>query len=295
MSHLHRQGQLFVGLAVLALLACVLLGRPGADTELLLAAGLILVLGVPHGALDLSYARSVLGARTLTGWASFAAAYLSVAAVVVWFWMSSPLLFLAAFLLVSAAHFSADPVSGTGWIVRVLYGGAVVTLPVLLHGAEVQALFAMLIGEGGAEVLRRALGWLAVPWLCGVALVLLPLWQRDRATAAELAALALLATVAPPLLAFTLYFCAMHSPRHVLRTGSYFRQSPRRLLATALIPMAGVLVLLTLLWPRLAGLTGSSALGVNLVTLLFVGLAALTVPHMLLVERVRFTAKSAIW
>lgn len=76
----------------------------------------------------------------------------------------------------------------------------------------------------------------------------------------------------------------MHSARHILRTIDYSgRASLRILLAAALLPMLGVIAVSAAAWYFLR----ATSLDARLVQLVFVGLAALTVPHMALVERVR--------
>jgi hypothetical protein len=78
----------------------------------------------------------------------------------------------------------------------------------------------------------------------------------------------------------------MHSARHILRTIEYSGEaSPRILIAACLGPMAGVALLAgaAALWLR------NVPIEVGLIQVVFVGLAALTVPHMGLVERIRFS------
>jgi Brp/Blh family beta-carotene 15,15'-monooxygenase len=110
--------------------------------------------------------------------------------------------------------------------------------------------------------------------------------RSDWLTGLEISAVAILATFAPPLVAFTVFFCGMHSARHILRTIDYSGQaSPRILLAACFGPMAGVALLAAaaVLWLR------NVPIEARMIQLVFVGLAALTVPHMGLVERVRFS------
>jgi Brp/Blh family beta-carotene 15,15'-monooxygenase len=105
-------------------------------------------------------------------------------------------------------------------------------------------------------------------------------------TGLEIAAVAILATFAPPLVAFAVFFCGMHSARHILRTRDYSGPaSPKMMLAACLGPMAGVALLAAaaVLWLR------NVPMEARLIQLIIVGLAALTVPHMALVERVRFS------
>lgn len=290
MSAIALQGRIFVAIACSLTAAVLLFGPLDPAAELWLAAALILLLGVPHGALDVRYARAILGVQSMAGWAGFVLLYLLIAAVIVWCWQANPGLFFLAFLLVSAAHFSGDLANGTPWPIRLLYGGAVLVLPHLQHAVETQFLFAALVGPLPAASLSAALSTLAIPWLVALLAAIAHASRRHRATAAEMAALALLVVVLPPLSAFTVYFCLMHSPRHLLRTAERYQLTPRSMALTAVPPMLGVVLLVLLLWPQMAMLTGSRLFEVQLLTLVFVGLAALTVPHMLLVERVRFGA-----
>ena len=262
------------------------LGQLNSQIELLVIASLILVLGVPHGALDTIFASQIYGIDSLRGWICFGSIYLFLSALVVGIWLLQPAIFLLAFLFISAFHFSGDPVEGTPWPTRALYGGAVVILPTALHAVETARLFSLLAGESAAALVMPWLGLLAWPWLGGLILAGIQRSRTDWLTALELVAVAALSVLAPPLLSFTLFFCAMHSARHILRTINYSAQSSRLfVLAAALLPMFGVLVVSLIAWYFLQ----STPLDARIVQIVFVGLAALTVPHMALVERVRLS------
>jgi len=104
--------------------------------------------------------------------------------------------------------------------------------------------------------------------------------------AAELLAVTLLMLVAPPLIGFAAFFCGMHSVRHVIRTYHYAgRNSLGFLISAATVPMVLVLLAACAGWMFL----DRSSLSRGVTQFLFVGLAALTVPHMVLVERVRLS------
>lgn len=258
----------------------------GSQIELLVIASLILVLGVPHGALDTIFARQIYGILNLRGWICFGSIYLFLSALVVGVWLLQPPIFLLAFLFISAFHFSGDPVEGTPWPARALYGGAVVILPAALHAAETTRLFSLLAGENAASLVMPWLALLSWPWLMGLLFAALQRARTDWLTALELFSVGILSVIAPPLLSFTLFFCTMHSARHILRTIDYSEQSSRFfILGAALLPMLGVLAVSFLAWHFL----GTTPLDARIVQIVFVGLAALTVPHMALVERVRLT------
>ena len=286
MKALQIQGLAFSITALLVSAVSVGIGRLDEQTELIVLGVLILLLGVPHGALDTIFAHRLYGIRTPLGWAGFVALYLLLAAGVVAFWVMAPAGFLLGFLVISAAHFSGDPAEGTPLPVRILQGGCVMILPALLHEGEMGRLFALLAGQNAADTVMPLIRLLAWIWLPCVLLAVILRARRDRLGALETGSIALLSVAAPPLVSFTLFFCGMHSARHILRTIDYSgRASTRLLAAAALLPMTGVLIASAAAWHFLAG----TPLDARVIQIVFVGLAALTVPHMALVERVRFS------
>jgi Brp/Blh family beta-carotene 15,15'-monooxygenase len=283
---LQIQGLAFSITALLVSALSVGIGRPDEQTELIVLGVLILLLGVPHGALDTIFAHRLYGIRTPLGWIGFVALYLLLAAAVVAFWVVAPAGFLLGFLVISAAHFSGDPAEGTPLPVRILQGGGVLILPALLHEGEMGRLFALLAGQDAAGTVMPLIRLLAWIWLPCVLLTVILRARRDRLGALETGSIALLSVAAPPLVSFTLFFCGMHSARHILRTIEYSGHSSTRLLVgAALLPMTGVLIASGAAWHFLEG----TPLDVRLVQIVFVGLAALTVPHMALIERVRIS------
>lgn len=280
------QGLAFsIGAIVMAVVA-VTAARFDPQVELIVVATLIVLLGVPHGALDTIFARQLYGIQTLGGWLRFAVIYVFLGVSVVGFFMLTPSGFLIGFLLISMLHFSGDPAAGTPWLARALYGGAIIVLPTVLHAGEITRLFALLVGIDAATLVTPFLGLLAWPWLIGLALAAIQRLPKNWLTSLEMGAVAVLAVLAPPLISFTVFFCAMHSARHILRTIDYSGRSPAGLiLGATLLPMLGVLVASAAAWHFLDGTPINGAI----IQLVFVGLAALAVPHMALVERVRLS------
>jgi Brp/Blh family beta-carotene 15,15'-monooxygenase len=283
---LRSQGAAFSAVAWLLLVVSLWLPRLDAQLQLALLSPVILLLGVPHGALDIVFVRQLMGVRSAAGWSLFTVVYVTAAASVVVLWWLAPGFFLAAFLLVSVLHFSGDPDGETPALFRMLYGGAVIFCPITLHSAEVSQLFASLAGAPAAQAIVAALQWAAWPWVAAIGLAAIAGAKRELARSIELVSVTALLTFAPPLIGFALFFCGMHSARHVLRTRDYSSAGTlRHLLRIAAWPMlatvAGVFIAL---W-----LFDGKPIDMRLVQLLFVGLAALTVPHMIVVERVRFT------
>lgn len=245
----------------------------------------IFFLGVPHGALDTLYARYLYRLQSHWAWGAFGLTYAGVAAMVVALWLVTPFVFLLAFLLVSAFHFSGDPAEQTPALFRALYGGAIIVLPALLHVQQVTELFSFLSGVDAADRIAGALHWIALPWLFAALLVAVVHAKKNSLSSLELVSVLALAILAPPLVAFAMFFCAMHSIRHILRTRQYSKkQSFSHLFQVALPPFLLTLTGAATGWYFLQ----AESFDARVVQLLFVSLAALTVPHMMLVDRLRF-------
>ena len=253
------------------------------DVQLVLLAAMVVVFGLPHGALDPWLAKQAGLARTAREVVVFNAGYLAVAALVVLIWMWLPVISLAVFLAISAWHFSGDWASDLSRVPRVAAGLLLLLLPIGLHTENVAMLFAHLSGAGGAQ-LAHALA-LSVWFLTGGIgiLVALALRQRRWQAALEFVSLLVLAFIAEPLVYFALYFCALHSLRHL---AGLFREAPSierpSLWRMTVVYTVATVVLAGVLWWLWSDLPSDTLI----LKLVFIGLAAVTVPHMMLMGMV---------
>ena len=242
----------------------------------------IVVLGVPHGALDVEIGRTLFRPRLGRAWFPvFALPYLALVAVVLAAWHVAPEVTLAAFLIASLWHFGTEDTGGGG-LPALACGGIPVAVPVLLHPAAT------------AEVLAAASG-LALetppPWLTAGSLLWLPpafLWAVRTIAAGQGRTLALPAVlcggfaVLPPLTAFTLYFVAVHAPAHMAALIRHTTRAPRVRDAAAAWRLAVPTTVLTVVIGAALWAVYPGAVPVRLVCVTLQLLAALTLPHMLL-------------
>lgn len=284
MRALRIQGIVFVVTAVLLTIISFTLERLQPLTELTCVVILIFILGVPHGALDTIFAAQQYRLKSLKGWFVFASIYLSISGLIICLWYVSAIVFFLSFLVISIAHFSGDPREGTPILSRVLYGGAIIILPAILHSGELNQLFSFFIEAHLASLVSSTLKLIAGPWLIAIIFAAVHRTFTDLLSGLEIAAVGLIAVILPPLIAFTLFFCCMHSARHILRTALYSKKSCINLFRSMIIPMSSLVIIMVISWSFSEGIN----LDARLMQLIFVGLAALTVPHMMLVERVRF-------
>lgn len=254
------------------------------------------VAGLPHGALDHHVARTLFEPRYGRRWpVPFLAAYLGLAGIVLASWWAMPTAMLGVFLALSLLHFGAEDNSVVGahrWAGQVAHGGLPIVATVLAHPAEVERLFASLAGARGAAVLVAIIsGPVAVAWIA-TWVVTIRYWIRHRDDSRtglaliEAVAIAGLFIAAPPLVAFSIYFVAAHTPRALRGLNDRSHGGKRAwgdlvssgLPFTALAIVAGVA-----LWRVLPH--GDAAAATVRAT--FILLSALTVPHMWLAWRQR--------
>ena len=274
----------FCVLAILFLVATPWLATIGASSLLTGIAVVILLLGVPHGALDTVFARELFHIGTPVHWLLFVTAYLVLAGMVVLLWWFAPGCFMVGFLLISVFHFSGDPLVDMRMGARLLCGGAVIVLPTMLHATQMATLFAHLIGAQAAEAVVALLQMASFPLLVAELLLIAVVMRSDLMAGCEILCVALLSLFATPLVAFAVFFCGLHGPRHFLRTATLTGRTLSALFVTsAVIPTAACLVVAALMLAIAPDLPTDA----RIVRIVFVGLAALTVPHMVLVERVR--------
>ncbi len=243
---------------------------------------LIILLGVPHGALDGEICRTILRPRRGHAWfAVFAIPYLFLFATVLIAWRAVPLWTLLAFLMASVWHFGAEDAPHSGGLEILVRGGMPVALPLLVHPAATLLVFSTITG-----VPLRPSGWeLAVGqgWLVLAGLWILTVFISEQlGRLAVPALLAALFVVLPPLQAFAIYFVCVHAPAHAAGVISDPVLAPRVTDGRGAVIYALPITLLTVaigvaLWPFYTGAVPQRLLAVTLQML-----AALTLPHMLL-------------
>jgi beta-carotene 15,15'-dioxygenase len=268
-----------LAVALPALLASLLWPWPG---QWACAVGLIVVLGVPHGALDVEIGRTLLRDRVGPAWFPlFAAPYLALVAAVLLAWQVMPLATLAGFLALSVWHFGTEETGGGG-LPALVRGGLPIALPVLFHGAGTAQVLDAVTGTSSGTV-PVWLVWASLAWI-----PLAALWAVGAARRGDGGALALVLVLAlgfavlPPLTAFALYFVVVHAPAHTAALIAHPTRAPRVRDAGSAWRLALPITVLTILigaalWPVSPGAPAARLVCVTLRLL-----AALTLPHMLL-------------
>lgn len=254
------------------------------EASWLVALTVVIVLGVPHGALDGAVAAPLLRPRYGRAWFGiFAIPYLGLAALVLLAWAVAPLLTLAGVLALSVLHFGEED-AGTGRPFEAFVrGGLPIALPALLRPEETAGLFAVVTRVPMPEL---PVWWTAASWFWfALAVIWIVARRRPQGVLIEVAVLAVAFWLLPPLTAFTLYFVGLHGPRHMRALVRDPNRAPRvdtmRKAVLASLPVFGLTLLIgAALWPLYSA--GSPDEPSTLLALTLQMLSALTVPHVLL-------------
>ena len=246
----------------------------------------IFLFGVPHGGFDAAIARR--SGWLMNGplsWIVFHLAYVALAIIVAVLWWMFPLISLSFFLLISGYHFGASDITGVGsdWLPWISHAGLVPVAIPSLNPQAVKPIFSLLTGsDQSADLLLSIIHIFFVIWIiCCISYCFFALHKKNYGI--PLLGLVLMIAMIgllPPLVSFAMYFCFWHSRGHISRVWNSLQQGERldvaqeALIYTLLSWLAAVVFFFYL----------SGSLTDIMLQLTFIGLAALTWPHMILVD-----------
>ncbi|WP_419806715.1 Brp/Blh family beta-carotene 15,15'-dioxygenase [Terriglobus sp.] len=296
--HLYENGRLLVfGCAALA--AAVLYRALPDSRGMQVMAMIAIAIAIWHGAFDDVLAVQVLKPRYGTGWKPyFYGGYVALAGGVGLVWWKAPLVMLNLFLLYSALHFGTEMEQQVS-VRTMAFGSAAGLVPIAAAchwwPMQVSSIFETMLHQQQvyAWPLTEIIGGALWPLLLVVSVGMLHESFRQRIRSVLLVGVQLfLFRFCSPVLAFALYFCAWHTPEHMVSTSldvtgrfqwSRLREHLRRGVYAWLVSLAALAFLCW--WARhsLSTIAG----------LIFVALSALTVPHMVLAEICRRHTETA--
>jgi Brp/Blh family beta-carotene 15,15'-monooxygenase len=290
------------GLGITAILLQVLSNQFGWQVAIVLAA---LIIGIPHGAVDHLIAIPNLFSMKM---AIFLVKYLLATGIAIWFLLSFPLLGFQLIVFVSALHFGVGDASFFMEIYRrsqsvkfprALYAFAAGFTPVLIPLVNENTRTALekvnpnLVGWAGSFTNMALIGCISLNLISVTLLVIRKLYLP----AIDLLILLALALLAPPLVAFALYFGLWHAMRHTARLTLEFRPALRQhelgkpWMSFWLSVRAGLpAVAIVLAFSAWLAAMNSNSVSDHLLWYLLVVTWALTVPHMALTARSDFKA-----
>lgn len=193
-----------------------LMAQSDAGNVLVIATIGFLIGGLPHGAFDVHLAakRARLGPSRLI---VFTAIYVGIFALMLAGWSLAPAIVFPIFLITAALHFGADWPETSEPLFKFALGLAPLCVIGLSNLGEVELIFAAMANPDLALWATRTLILVAPVTLLVAAVALVLIGQsQGRARPAVFAAMLASLVVLPPMIGFVLYFCAFHTPRHLI-------------------------------------------------------------------------------
>ena len=250
---------------------------------------LISIIGVSHGALDHVKGYKLIKIYKINNRYFFYPVYIFCCLLVIFFWIIFPSVTLILFLLVASYHFGKED-SCVGSVIKKRFinlfylfkGSVVVVAPLFFHTEETLQIFKIL---GDNLILIHENFLISLLIISFIANFTIMLWSNNSGFfLADCVTIFALNTFFSPLVAFTIYFCFLHSVRHSFGliceiNDKNFKDGFNKFLKKAL-PLTLVTAILFVV--SIYILTNYYVLDDALLKVIFIGLASLTFPHILL-------------
>ena len=260
---------------------------------------LILTIGVSHGSLDYIKGKKLLELFNIQRTYLFYLLYILIALGIIFTWILLPSITLILFLIVASYHFGKEDteflVVDKSYLTEILYffkGFLIILAPLYFHFQDTVNIFKLLLIDN--EVFYSILSFVEankiieigifISTLSSIFLFLNKFEIIKFSIFLDFFSIIILNYYLPPLIAFTIYFCFLHSIRHsislALELDSNSLLNGFKIFVKKAIPLTiltGVFCLISLYLLKSGNNLDSSILKV-----IFIGLASLTFPHILL-------------
>ena len=250
---------------------------------------LISIIGVSHGALDHIKGYKLMKVYKINNKYLFYPVYIFCCLLVIFFWIIFPSVTLILFLLVASYHFGKED-SCVGSIIKKKFinlfylfkGSVVVVAPLFFHTEETLQIFKIL---GDNLIMTHENFLVSLLLISFIANFFIMQWSNNSGFfLADWVTIFTLNIFFSPLVAFTIYFCFLHSVRHSFGliyeiNKKNFKNGLKKFLKRAL-PLTLVTAILFIFGVYI--LTNYYVLDDAIMKVIFIGLASLTFPHILL-------------
>jgi len=300
---LHKSSSVTI-LAVSTGLLFILLGllfpdfMQGAGPWILLAS--VIMIGIPHGAIDHIMAEKVYGLDdSWKGTMQFYGGYLGLMFIVGMLWLLNPLTGMLFFFAISIYHFGQADMedfvtqgsTGVPWYVirgslvlgLILFSDTSVSYPIMAQALAMDPMTLANVlpaGPGALLVLSALYAVLMASAILTGKVI------RGWRLLADTALILVLFLAAGPLIGFAVYFALWHSAGHIVEMQQFLRNKRRPMSLKAFYKSAAPFTLISLFGLAvLAGINHAFGLEDQFIALMFILISVLTLPHMVIVDR----------
>ena len=260
---------------------------------------LILIIGVSHGSLDHIKGKKLLKLFNIKSSYIFYIIYILISALVIVTWILLPSITLIIFLMIASYHFGKEDtqflINEKSYFTQILYffkGLLIILAPLYFHFQETIAIFKLLLINN--ETFYSSLDFIETnnviqigifcSTLSRIFLFLKNFEIKKFVVFLDYFSILILNYYLSPLIAFTVYFCFLHSIRHSISLA--IELDPNSIVNgfKLFVNKALPLTILTAIFSFIALylLNNSFNLDSAILKIIFIGLASLTFPHILL-------------
>ena len=259
---------------------------------LILSLFLILSLGISHGALDHLKGQKLIKLLKYKSIISFYILYIFIGFSIIILWLLFPKFLLLTFLIVASFHFGKEDSEFIHYktnqdLVYFFKGSIVITAPLLFHKVETLEIFNYLNFDISQNLLisnEFLYLIIIISFFANIYISLNKHIDIKSLLIMDFVSILLLNYFLSPILAFTIYFCFLHSVRHSFKLSNELNKKnffkgfkAFAIKALPLTILTAVLFLISLLF-----LNNYYFLDSAISKVIFIGLASLTFPHILL-------------
>ncbi len=260
---------------------------------------LILIIGVSHGSLDHIKGRKLLKIFQINNIITFYTSYFLLAVTIIILWVLLPTVVLIAFLIIASFHFGKEDtqflIDNNSYLNQFLFffkGSLVILAPLYFNFNDTVSIFKLLLIENESfyqslnviENNNFLIFGIMLSTLSNIFLFFKEFELRKFTIFFDYFSIIIINMHFSPLIAFTIYFCFLHSIRHSISLITELDQKSLRNGLLVFIKKATPLTILTAIFCLIGlyFLNNNYNLDSAILKLIFIGLASLTFPHILL-------------
>ena len=261
------------------------------NSLLIISLLLILSIGISHGSLDHIKGKKLLKVLGIKSSSVFYLGYIFVGLTTIFIWLLFPKFLLLLFLIVAAFHFGKEDSEFISKnknfeLIYFLKGSLVIVAPLLFHKNETLSIFKSLNFDISGNILiynEILYLFIFLSFISNIILSLNKSFDTKSLLLMDFLSLIILNYFLNPILAFTFYFCFLHSIRHSISLIQEININLKKGLPI-FIKKALPLTIITIVGYLIAlyFLNNFNDLNESIYKVIFIGLASLTFPHILL-------------
>ena len=260
---------------------------------------LILIIGVSHGSLDNLKGRKLFQIYGINNFLIFYLSYILISIIIIILWIIAPSLSLVTFLIIASHHFGKEDsqflITENSFFNQLLFflkGSLIIFAPIYFHFDETISIFKLLLVENESfyeflniiETNKILLYGIILSTFSSIILFAKNFELKKITFFLDYFSILIINYCFSPLMAFTIYFCFLHSVRHSIslmyeldkdNLTNGFKIFIRKALPLTILTAAFCFFGLYLL-------NNTYNFDSSILKIIFIGLASLTFPHILL-------------